>query len=209
MFSKFKVKKKLVSIALALVLAAQPLATLPMNVFAGTDKNNLMMAPRIEKKTVSVTSAFVGTVTGNGTGSWSYWYHNGDYGDTSTDFISLNFTGVCIVPAPVPVNAPVLVTFYGTFTGLINGHGTFTSPVTFTSSVTAPVTAPVTFTLNGSSINVNLLTGDVHTARGSLNGTGTVFVDNTVPVDVTARVTDSNIDIEATAASQPPAEPTA
>ena len=54
MRNKFKLKKKLISIALALALAAQPLASFPMNVFAGTDKNKLIMAPRIEKKTVSV-----------------------------------------------------------------------------------------------------------------------------------------------------------
>ena len=47
MFSKFKVKKKLVSIALALALAAQPLASFPMNVFAGTGKNGVMVAPTI------------------------------------------------------------------------------------------------------------------------------------------------------------------
>ena len=41
MYNKFKVKKKVISIALALALAAQPLATLPMNVFAGTGKNGV------------------------------------------------------------------------------------------------------------------------------------------------------------------------
>ena len=45
MRNKFKLKKKLVSIALALVLAAQPLASLPMNVFAGTGKNGMLTAP--------------------------------------------------------------------------------------------------------------------------------------------------------------------
>ena len=45
MRNKFKLKKKLVSIALALALAAQPLASLPMNVFAGTGKTGVMMAP--------------------------------------------------------------------------------------------------------------------------------------------------------------------
>ena len=35
MYNKFKVKKKIISIALAIALAAQPLATFPMNVFAG------------------------------------------------------------------------------------------------------------------------------------------------------------------------------
>ncbi len=45
MSNKFKLKKKLVSIALALVLAAQPLASLPMNVFAGTGENGMLTAP--------------------------------------------------------------------------------------------------------------------------------------------------------------------
>ncbi len=63
MYNKFKVKKKVISIALALALATQPLATLPMNVFAntppmnifaytppmnvsaGTGKNGVMVAP--------------------------------------------------------------------------------------------------------------------------------------------------------------------
>ena len=45
MHNKFKVKKKLISIALTLVLAAQPLVTLPMNVFAGTGKNGVIKAP--------------------------------------------------------------------------------------------------------------------------------------------------------------------
>ena len=45
MRNKFKLKKKLVSIALALVLAAQPLASLPMNVFAGTGENGMLTAP--------------------------------------------------------------------------------------------------------------------------------------------------------------------
>ena len=45
MSNKFKLKKKLVSIALALALAAQPLASFPMNVFAGTGKNGVMEAP--------------------------------------------------------------------------------------------------------------------------------------------------------------------
>ena len=47
MSNKFKLKKKLVSIALALALAAQPLASFPMNVFAGTGKNGVMKAPTI------------------------------------------------------------------------------------------------------------------------------------------------------------------
>ena len=41
MYNKFKVKKKVISIALALALATQPLTTLPMNVFAGTGKNGV------------------------------------------------------------------------------------------------------------------------------------------------------------------------
>ena len=45
MRNKFKLKKKLASIALALVLAAQPLASLPMNVFAGTGKTGVITAP--------------------------------------------------------------------------------------------------------------------------------------------------------------------
>ena len=49
MSNKFKVKKKLVSIALALALAAQPLASLPMNVFAGTGKNGVIKAPELVK----------------------------------------------------------------------------------------------------------------------------------------------------------------
>ena len=48
MSNKFKVKKKLVSIALALALGVQPLASLPMNVFAGTGKNGVIMAPTVE-----------------------------------------------------------------------------------------------------------------------------------------------------------------
>ena len=47
MSNKFKVKKKLVSIALALFLAAQPLASFPMNVFAGTGKNGVIKAPTV------------------------------------------------------------------------------------------------------------------------------------------------------------------
>ena len=48
MSNKFKVKKKLVSIILALALGAQPLASLPMNVFAGTGKTGVMKAPEIK-----------------------------------------------------------------------------------------------------------------------------------------------------------------
>ena len=51
MYNKFKVKKKVISIALALALAAQPLATLPMNVFAGTGKNGVIKAPKTKKVT--------------------------------------------------------------------------------------------------------------------------------------------------------------
>ena len=47
MRNKFKVKKKLVAIALALVLAAQPLCAFPMNVFAGTGKNGVIKAPTV------------------------------------------------------------------------------------------------------------------------------------------------------------------
>ncbi len=45
MRNKFKLKKKLISIALALALATQPLTTLPMNVFAGTGENGMLTAP--------------------------------------------------------------------------------------------------------------------------------------------------------------------
>ena len=47
MSNKFKVKKKVISIALALVLAAQPLCAFPMNVFAGTGKNGVIKAPTV------------------------------------------------------------------------------------------------------------------------------------------------------------------
>ncbi len=49
MYNKFKVKKKVISIALALALAAQPLASFPMNVFAGTGKKGVMTAPELVK----------------------------------------------------------------------------------------------------------------------------------------------------------------
>ena len=47
MYNKFKVKEKLISIALALALAAQPLATQPMNVFAGEGKNDVIKASTV------------------------------------------------------------------------------------------------------------------------------------------------------------------
>ncbi len=47
MSNKFKLKKKLVSIALALALGVQPLASFPMNVFAGTGKNGVQEAPTV------------------------------------------------------------------------------------------------------------------------------------------------------------------
>ena len=45
MHNKFKVKKKLISIALALVMTSSQIATFPMNVFAGTGKNDVIKAP--------------------------------------------------------------------------------------------------------------------------------------------------------------------
>ena len=47
MSNKFKVKKKLVAIVLALALAVQPLCAFPMNVFAGTGKNGVIKAPTL------------------------------------------------------------------------------------------------------------------------------------------------------------------
>ena len=47
MSNKFKVKKKLVAIVLALALAVQPLCAFPMNVFAGTGKNGVIKAPTV------------------------------------------------------------------------------------------------------------------------------------------------------------------
>ena len=92
MSNKFKLKKKLVSIALALVLAAQPLASLPMNVFAGTDKNNLIMAPRIEKKTVSVPVPTTFTVP------LTYRY---TYNTSNGDILGATTGGISFSAAPV------------------------------------------------------------------------------------------------------------
>ena len=49
MYNKFKVKKKVISIALALALAAQPLCSFSMNAFAGTGKTGVMKAPELVK----------------------------------------------------------------------------------------------------------------------------------------------------------------
>ena len=61
MSNKFKVKKKLASIALALSLAVQPLSSFPMNVFAGTGKNGVMTAPRNYDVIEVAVGAFIGS----------------------------------------------------------------------------------------------------------------------------------------------------
>ena len=47
MHNKFKIIKKIISIALALVMASSSIASLPMNVFAGTGKNGVTTAPKM------------------------------------------------------------------------------------------------------------------------------------------------------------------
>ena len=48
MYNKFKIIKKIISIALALIMAASPVATFPMQVFAGTGSNGVIKAPTIK-----------------------------------------------------------------------------------------------------------------------------------------------------------------
>lgn len=49
MYNKFKVKKKIISIALALVMASSSIASLPMHVFAGTGENGVIKASELVK----------------------------------------------------------------------------------------------------------------------------------------------------------------
>ncbi len=200
MRNKFRLKNKLVSMALALLLAAQLLASFPMNVFAGTGSHGMPTAPRIKTEKVSVTSAFVCTVNANSTGMWKRFTSTGT-SSFNTDVYPVNFTGVCIVPAPVTVDAPVVATFYGTLTGeMPKDHATFTCPITFDK----PVAPSVEFNIHGSiTINGPFEGLSYISVTGGISGTGTVVADLTVPVDVTAKVTDDKIDIQATASPQP------
>ena len=237
MFSKFKLKKKLVSIALALVLAAQPLATLPMNVLAGTDKNKIIMAPRIEKKTVSVPVPTTFTVPLKVTIIGTYDASNKIFTITSTVVSSTPLPGTVKLGNTVISPGDVTIAFdTSTSNFSISNLVTFTLPVTVTGN--GITIASGTFTIADTDMNTpnctHIFTGTFTQSSGnavtftlpdhvggafdSTNGivitygfTGYLRFtgDLMVPVDITARVTDSNIDISATAAPQPPAEPTA
>ncbi len=175
MFSKFKVKKKLVSIALALALAAQPLASFPMNVFAGTGKTGVQTAPRIQKKTVSVPVPTTFTVPLTGTFSCT--------GNSAPYTITEAVPATASFPVTIPVKlGDTVISSPGNVSVLLDSNvaepetNVYTVPVTFTDTFTGNLSFPC---------------------------------ELMVPVDVTARVTDDNIDIEAKAAetaTSPPAE---
>ncbi len=229
MSNKFKLKKKLVSIALALALGVQPLASFPMNVFAGTGKNGVMTAPRIEKKTVSVPVPTTFTVPLNVT-------IIGTYDDSAKTFTitsiavrstllpgTVKLGNTVISPGNVTIafdtstssfSISELVTF--TLPVTVTGNGITIASGTFTIADTDMNTSTCTHIFTGtftqSSGNAVTFTLPDHVVGAFNNTSGIVITyafagylsfpcDLMVPVNVTAKVTDDSIDIEATSPS--------
>ena len=191
MSNKFKLKRKLISIALALVLAAQPLASFPMNVFAGTGKNSILTAPRMQKKTVTVPISTTFSVPLTFTVTF-----------IKSDPASFPGTGTVTFTVTDTVTGSVITIASGTFTVPVIGSGndTLIGAVNFTGSGSGTVIGTVNFTGSVELIESGFKSGSL-TFTGNLSVPG----DLMVPVDVTARVTDNSIDIQAQ--PQPPAAP--